>query len=158
MKSMKRMLCALLACLLLAPAALAEPVEATPYLLASAGWTKTDEWYETDTTRALLLATMWCDVILTENRSYKKLMADAIDADCLYVTAEDGVLGAYFFAGKELLAAAYDPAAATLTVTVLPVAAKDAEAWMATAAAAYQPVPRDLFLDCLEFVMDSLPQ
>lgn len=158
MKLMKRVLCALLALCLLTPAALAEPVDATPWLLSSVEWTKTDEWYETDTTRALFLATLWCDVVLTENRSYRKLMSDAIDGDCLYVTANEGVLGAYFFAGKELLTAAYDPAAGTLTVAVQPVAAKDAEAWMATTAVAYEPVARTLFLDCLEFVMDSLPQ
>lgn len=162
---MKRILCALLACLLLAPAAAMaeEPVQLTPYLLSSVTWTKTDEWYETDTTRALFAATMWCDVILSENRSYKTLMADAIDGDCVFVSTSKTALSAYFFSGANLLTATFSPGEKTLTVDVQVVSSSIAVAYMDTlkgngAITGYSQVPSDLFLECLEFVMDSLPE
>lgn len=164
MKFIKRILCALLACLLLAPAAMAEePVQLTPYLLSSVTWTKTDEWYETDTTRALFAATMWCDVILSENRSYKKLMADALEEDCVFVSTGTTALSAYFFSGASLLTATYSPVEKTLTVDVQAVSADEAVAYMDAlkgngTITDYSQVTSDLFLDCLEFVMDSLPQ
>lgn len=164
MKFIKRILCALLACLLLVPAAMAEePVELTPYLLGSVTWTKTDEWYETDTTRALFAATMWCDVILSENRSYKNLMADAIDGDCIFVSTSKTALNAYFFSGANLLTASFSPSGKTLTVDVQVASASASVAYMDTlkgngVITGYSQVTSDLFLECLEFVMDSLPQ
>lgn len=165
MKFIKRIFCALLACQLMAPAAAVaeEPVQLTPYLLGSVTWTKTDEWYETDTTRALFAATMWCDVILSENRSYKALMADAIDADCIFVSTSKDALSAYFFSGANLLTATFSPSGKTLTVDVQVASSSAAVAYMDTlkgngGVTGYSQVTSDLFLECLEFVMDTLPQ
>ena len=93
-----------------------ESVDIEPTVLSALNQTSS-AWYESTSTRAALIACMYCDVILSENDDILNIMSSAMSDGYIFVVKEGLSLGTVFFGENSTLLAFFSPFTNSLSMT-----------------------------------------